>query len=131
SFDENAGTTLGDSSGAHRDGTIANATWTTGKFGSALNFNGSNASVSLPALGTFYKTSYTLEAWVNKAGATKDVGILGAWNYPAGGPMLWVDHIDGRYYGTLNTGMSSYVDSARTPTPGTWQHLVVTYDGTT
>ncbi|WP_053226918.1 LamG-like jellyroll fold domain-containing protein [Solirubrobacter soli] len=131
SFDENAGSTLGDSSGAHHDGTIANATWTTGKFGSALNFNGTNASVALPALGTFYKTGYTLEAWVNKAGATKDVGVLGAWNYPAGGPMIWVDHIDGRYYGTLSTGMSSYVDSTKSPTPGTWQYLTVTYDGAT
>ena len=43
------------------------ATWTAGRHGSALSFNGTNARVDLPALGTFYKTGFTLEAWVNRS----------------------------------------------------------------
>jgi hypothetical protein len=64
-FDDGSGSVLSDASGNSRSGTIVGATWTTsGKFGSALSFNGSNARVDLPALGTFYKTGFTLEVLV-------------------------------------------------------------------
>src|SRR5262245_7386282 len=39
-FDEGTGTTLGDSSGNGRNGAISAATWTPGRNGSALSFNG-------------------------------------------------------------------------------------------
>ena len=80
SFDEGSGTTLGDQSGNGKAGAIVGATWTAGRYGSALSFNGTNARVDLPALGTFYKTGFTLEAWVNKSGTDKDVGIVGTWD---------------------------------------------------
>jgi chitodextrinase len=131
SFDQGTGTVAADSSGNGNNGTITNATWTTGKYGGALNFNGSNAYVSLPALGTFYNSGFTLEAWVKKTTTTQvDTGILGSWTSD-GGPMIWVDHIAGHYYLTLNTGMSNYLDSGTTPTAGTWQHVAATYDGST
>src|SRR3954453_7536539 len=100
SFDENSGATLGNQSGNGHDGTVVGASWTPGKFGSALNFNGTRSRVDIPQLGTFCKSGFTLEAWVNKAGTKKDVGILGTWDNPAGGPMLWVDHIAGHNYVT-------------------------------
>jgi hypothetical protein len=131
SFDDGTGSTLADSSGNGKVGTIANATWTTGKFGSALSFNGTSSRVDLPALGTFYKTGFTLEAWVKKSTAKLDVGIAGTWDYPAGGSMLWVDHIAGHYYETLGTGLSNYVDSGQSPTAGQWQYVTATYDGAT
>ena len=43
-FDEGTGTTVTDASGNGNTGTITNATWAaTGKFGKALQFNGTNA----------------------------------------------------------------------------------------
>src|SRR4051812_42318733 len=64
SFDDGAGTAASDSSGNGRTGTIAGAAWApAGKFGSALSFDGSSARVDPPALGTFYKTGFTYEAW--------------------------------------------------------------------
>ena len=45
--------------------------------------------------------------------------------------MLWVDHIAGHHYVTLNTGLSNYVDSGQAPATGQWQYLSATYDGTT
>ncbi|MGA9363632.1 MAG: invasin domain 3-containing protein, partial [Bacteroidota bacterium] len=48
-FDEGTGTTVADASGHGFTGTISGATWTTsGKFGSALVFNGTNAVVTIP-----------------------------------------------------------------------------------
>ena len=47
-FNEGTGTTVADSSGNGNNGTIANATWTTsGKYGDALVFNGTNARVNI------------------------------------------------------------------------------------
>ena len=66
-FDEGSGTTAADSSGNGNTGTLANATWTAaGKFGSALNFNGTNAWVSVPNATSLNPTAgMTMEAWVN------------------------------------------------------------------
>src|SRR5207302_7234735 len=67
SFNEGTGTAVTDNSGNGHTGTIANATWTSsGKFGSALSFNGTNAKVSIPdAASLELTTGMTLEAWVN------------------------------------------------------------------
>ena len=120
-----------DSSGNGHAGTITGATWATGRYGGALDFNGTNASVDLGGLGTFYQSGFTLEAWVQKQSATKnDVAIVGTWN-GGGGPMLWVDHIATRYHLTMGNGIASYLDSGRNPIAGQWQHLAATYDGTT
>src|SRR6185503_19502792 len=66
SFNEGAGTTVGDISGNNNNGTISGATWSTsGKFGNALVFNGTNARVTVAnstSLGL--TTAMTLEAWV-------------------------------------------------------------------
>src|SRR5690242_16098351 len=66
SFDDGSGTTLSDSSGDGNDGTIVDGSWVSGRFGSALSFNGTSSRVDLPALGTFYKSGFTLEAWIKK-----------------------------------------------------------------
>ena len=111
-FDDGSGSVLSDASGNGHDGTISGATWTSGHDGGALSFNGSNASVDLGSLGTFYQSGFTLEGWVQKQTSTKkDVGVLGSWS-SSGGPMLWVDHLAGDYQLTLNSGLSSYLDSA-------------------
>src|SRR5262249_27557090 len=68
SFDEARGTIVHDSSGNGNDGTIRGATWTSGKDGQALTFNGSNAWVTVPDTSSLDLTSaLTLEAWVKPA----------------------------------------------------------------
>ena len=47
-FDEGEGTTATDSSGNGNDGTIHGATWVDGKFGQALEFNGTDNWVEVP-----------------------------------------------------------------------------------
>ena len=50
-FDTGTGTTITDQSGNGNNGTLTNATWagaSAGKFGNALSFNGTNASVTIP-----------------------------------------------------------------------------------
>ncbi len=66
SFDEGSGTTINDASGNGNNGTISNATWSAlGKFGDALQLNGTNAFVSIPDSPSLHlSTGMTLEAWV-------------------------------------------------------------------
>jgi hypothetical protein len=64
SFDEGSGTMLTDSSGNSNDGTINGATWTTGKYGGGLSFDGIDDFIDL---GTFDLTSWnsmSAFAWV-------------------------------------------------------------------
>ena len=131
SFDEGAGSVLTDASGNGHDGTISGATWAGGHDGGALSFNGSSASVDLGALGTFYQSGFTLEAWLQKATTKKDVGVLGTWT-PSGGPMIWIDHIVGDYQLTLGaSGLQYYLDSGHPANLGQWQHVAATFDGST
>ena len=130
-FDEGTGGVAIDASGNGHFGTISGATWANGRYGGALSFDGSGASVLLGSLGTFYNSGFTLEAWVQKASAARnDVAVVGSWT-GSGGPMLWVDHLATRYHLTLGGGLSSYLDSGHNPVAGQWQHLAATFDGTT
>jgi hypothetical protein len=131
SFDEGSGSVVGDASGNGHTGTVAGATWTAGRYGGALSFDGTSAYVDLGSLGTFYRTGFTLEAWVQKQTTKNDVAVVGTWTGSDGGPMLWVDHLATHYQLTLGGGLADYLDSGRTPVPGEWQHLAATYDGTT
>ena len=128
-FDEVSGATAVDATGNGNNGAVVGATWVTGRYGGGLLFDGSNDYVGLPALGTFYNTAFTLEAWVLKATTKNDVGIVGTWT--GSGPMLWVDHLASRYHLTLGSSMSTYLDSGLNPVVGQWQHLAATSDGTT
>ncbi len=68
-FDEGFGTTTVDRSANANTGTLSNATWaTTGKFGNALSFNGSSASVNVPDSNSLdLTTGMTIEGWVQPA----------------------------------------------------------------
>ena len=131
-FDDGAGSSALDSSGNNRTATLVGAGWTTGgRFGGAVSLNGQASEVDPPSLGTFYKTAFTYEAWVRKQSSKTDVGLLGSWvGGQSGGPMIWVDHINGRYRLTLGTTFGNYLDSGRVPAVGQWQHVAATYDGT-
>jgi hypothetical protein len=63
-FDEGQGTIAYDSAGMH-DGIIYGATWTTGQFNSALDFDGINDYVDMAdTVKNYLETSYTVSAWI-------------------------------------------------------------------
>jgi subtilisin family serine protease len=136
SFNENSGTVLGDSAGNH-DGTIENgAAWTAGKYGSALNFDGTDDLVKIAdANGLDLSSSFTLEAWVRPdtltgggvltKGESSGGKLYGYWMnaaYTNGKPT----GIAGNSSGTLKTVSGPVPMSA-----GAWSHLAFSSDGTT
>jgi hypothetical protein len=129
-LDEGTGTLALDSSINNNNATLVGATWTTtGRYGGAVALNGTSAEVDPPALGAFYGTGVTLEAWVYKQSTKPDAGIIGSWvASQGGGIMIWVDP-SGRYKLTLGNTLANYLDSGRSPAIGQWQHVAATYDG--
>ena len=132
-LDDGSGSIAVDSSGNNRTGTLNAGSWTTaGHFGGAVSLNGSSSEVDPPALGTFYRTGFTLEAWIKKQSSKVDVAVLGTWvGTSGGGPMIWIDSQVGHYDLTLGNSSSTYLDSGRSPSVGQWQHVAATYDGST
>ena len=69
-FDEGSGTTVFDMSGNGRDGDfMGNPQWVTGKFGGALEFNGSTDYVvyNMPAAQNF--ANFTVALWARAEGS--------------------------------------------------------------
>lgn len=129
-FNEGSGTAVTDVSGNGNNGTINGATWTTsGKYGNALSFNGTNALVTINNAASLQLTSgMTLEGWV----------------YPTTIGNKWRDVIykgDNNYYlegSSNNSRRPALGGTFGTPiygtaalTANTWTHLAGTYDGAT
>ena len=68
-FDDGAGTTAADASGHSLTGTLVNGpTWATGKYGSAVSFDGVDDFVDLGNPAALQMTgSMTISGWINSA----------------------------------------------------------------
>jgi chitodextrinase len=132
-FDEGSGTTVADSSGNGNNGTVANGTWSAaGKYGSAIQFNGTSTLVTVPdAAALHLTTAMTLEAWVNPTTVNsnwRDVIYKGNDNYYLEATSSNASKPDG---GLIAGG--GYADAFGTAAlpASTWSFLAETYDGTT
>ncbi len=63
-FDEGTGSTVADSSQYEHNGTITGATWTSGKIGNALEFDGSGDYVNIPHTTDLNLDQITMEGWI-------------------------------------------------------------------
>ena len=114
-------------------GTISNTTWAaTGKYGKALQFNGTNALVTVPDAASLHlSTGMTLEAWVNPSTVNanwRDVIYKGNDNYYLEATSTNASRPDA---GMIAGG--SYADAFGTAAlaANTWSYLTETYDGST
>ena len=130
-FNEGSGTTVADASGNGNTGTITAATWAaTGKYGKALQFNGSSALVTVPDAASLHLSSgMTLEAWVNPSAVNaiwRDVIYKGNDNF-----YLEATSTNGSRPDAGMIAGGSYADASGTaalPANG-WSYLTETYDG--
>src|SRR2546422_7005644 len=109
--------------------TVTGATWAAGRFGSALEFNGTGALVTVNDSASLALTSgMTLEAWVyptSTALAWKDVIYKGDDIYYLEGssPQGGVPAMGGTFCAASPCGTAALAVN-------TWTHLAGTYDGT-
>jgi hypothetical protein len=132
-FNEGAGTTVADVSGANNNGTVSNTAWTTaGKNGNALTFNGSNSWVTVPDANSLDLTSaMTLEAWIRPTVATGWRTVV--MKETTGGLIyaLYGGDDAGRPSEWLRVGTEQGVSGPTALAANTWTHVAATFDGTT
>lgn len=143
-FNEGAGTAAADISGNNHTGILTSGpTWTTGRYGQGINFNGSSNYVSIADHNNFTldpAQNYTWSAWVKNNNFTEWSTVwsqtINTSNFfyfyahtssdPDGGPVTngvsvywWVNN------GASRIGAHS---SNNVLTAGVWSHITVTYD---
>jgi Concanavalin A-like lectin/glucanases superfamily/Domain of unknown function (DUF1929)/Bacterial Ig domain len=133
-FNEGTGTQVNDASGTGNNGTISGATWTSsGRFGSALSFNGTSNWVTVGDAPTLdLTTAFTLEAWVypSSLAGWRTVILKEATNTLA--YALYSGNGSSRPAGWAQVGGADYfVNGTANTVANTWTHLACTYDGTT
>jgi hypothetical protein len=134
-FDESSGTTAFDSSGFGNNGNLMNGpTWTSGKIGNALSFDGTDDYVEIPGTALNIYNSITVSAWINpivvnaemeivcKAAQTTYTGYEFGFN--ASGELRF-------RINPLSSTFANRLSSGAAITRNTWQHVAATYDGTT
>jgi fibronectin type 3 domain-containing protein len=135
-FDAGSGTTVADQSGSGNNGTITNATWagsSAGKFGNALSFNGTNASVNVPDSSSLDLTNgMTVEGWVkpNTVGGFRTMAVKETSGNLVYG--VYASSDSNRPQSQVSVGGSSrLLDGTASLPTGAWSHVAATYDGTT
>jgi PKD repeat protein len=133
SFDEGTGTKVFDSTANKLTGTLQGATFTSaGKFGSALNFNGTNNLVLVPDANALdLSTGMTLEAWVRPGAQATDWTTVAIKESATGRAyaLYGADNAGRPPAGYLNNGSDKSAVGSSTLPLNTWTHLAVTYDG--
>ncbi len=132
-FDDGTGTIARDATGRGHDGSILSATWSTsGKFGGALSFDGTNDLVTVPPSSELDFTSgATLEAWVHPAQALNGWATIihhGVDDY-----FLHASNDSAAMhpaYGISASGGVFWISAPASIPVGAWTHLAATYDGT-
>jgi hypothetical protein len=133
-FNESSGTTVSDSSGKGNHGTLLNATRTTGKFGRALSFNGSNSLVTIPDKSSLDLTKgMTLSAWVYPTVDLSGWKSLIAKERTGGfAYSLHANSDANRPNNAVHIGTSyQHLKSGNKVAKNKWTHIAATYDGAT
>ena len=119
SFDEGSGAVAGDASGNGKNGTISGASWTDGKRGQALSFNGTNNYVDAGNVGSGVKT---ISFWIKADSVTNKILKL------ANGANIEV--VSGTITTSGITSPTIYVDGSVSSTIDIGWHYVTITTGT-
>jgi hypothetical protein len=136
-FEEGSGTTASDSSGNNNHGTLVNGpTWTAGKIGGALNFDGNDDYVNVRNSTTLDQglenNGFSVAAWVKYDAFYADVQNDDAAIVEKDGDRFMLGlqgtgNNEPRF--RLTSTYSSVTISGAPLATGTWYHFVGTYDG--
>jgi hypothetical protein len=128
--DESGGTTATDITDYEHDAVLYNgAAWTSGKIGGALDLDGVNDYAETPYILNPAKaySGFTAAAWVKLEQASGTVQVI--LQQKGGVGRMWLYRSQEGYLGTYIGGVAT--ESTVTMPVGQWQHVAVTYDGTT
>ncbi len=130
-MDERSGTTIKDLTGNGFNSTLTgNTRWDNGKYGSALNFDGSGDFTSY-TLGTPSKlkltNAFSMGFWMYGVGSSADAGLVGT---DIGAGYQCTHHLGATVYCYIHNGTTQTTVST-TVGRNVWKYIAVTWDGTT
>lgn len=142
-MDENTGQSMNDISGNDNTGNIgdttsseaSDATWTTGKYGSALQSNGTSTWSEIPDTDTIdfaYNKDFSVGFWVKNIGGGTDDAIVEKWAGSGGYPYAF-------RYGAGNSvrfvrydsSVFPLIDGTKTINDSAWHYIAGVKDGST
>jgi len=139
-FDEGSGSLASDESGSGRNGTLTSgATWTTGRIGGAVSFDGTNDYVDLPSF-DISGNELTIATWVNFNSFPNNIDqrFISKANGSQAASHYWMlGHTKQGSQQRLRTRIraggstATLVASSGTLATNTWYHVATTYDGAT
>jgi hypothetical protein len=133
-FDTDAGTTAVDSAGL-ASGTLSNippSGWVPGKYGSALSFNGTNASVVLPGSALNFTNNFTVATWLyprNASGLGAFISVRCA--YLTSGFRFFIDGNSLYLQGQTTAGWQATTFGINTIQNSNWCQVAIVYDAST
>jgi hypothetical protein len=130
SFDEGAGVAAMDASGNALNGAISGATWTTGRTGGALAFDGVNDWVTVNDDARLDVTRLTLSAWIRPTARTPWMTVLMKETADGLAYALYANNDVSRPAGeVLVNGVIRVASGTAVVPTSAWTHLAYTYDG--
>lgn len=143
-FDESAGTSAADDTGAGNTGTLHNfpaSPWapTTGQINGALTFDNTDSYVDAANESNFdfeRTDPFSLSLWVYRNNQSSEDELITKYEQPGGlyrGYGMWLDSGSGRLHFTVVNGGANaaevHTTSSSAVSTGAWHHIVATYDG--
>ena len=137
-FNEGLGTTVNDVSGNGNNATLQNGpTWTSGKYGGGLRFDGVNDFLTAPSSPSlnFSGSAMTLSMWINPlAGGGDQVPFAKFWSGTMSSPYYQYGlELDGGTTPHFYLGSAGGLTGASMGSPlalGQWSHLAIVFNGT-
>jgi hypothetical protein len=134
-FEEGSGTTVNDTSGNSNTGILdvgsSAPTWTTGKIGKALNFNGTSNYINAGTLPQITGASQiSAEAWIKPTTINPADGEGRILSRGASNDILFQIITGGKLNVYINNG-GNFQSDANAISANTWQHVAFTWETTT
>ncbi len=130
SFEEGQGTTTADSSGNNNNGTLSTGvTWTAGKSGNAVLFNGTSGDITVPDSNSLdLNGSFTISAWVKPTTVSGIQTLL--IKETTSGCSYFLQINNGQIDGGFNNGSGcvEHITSTANLTAGNWYFIAIVLD---
>jgi hypothetical protein len=133
-LDDKTGTTGADASGYVNNGTLGSTTalptWTNGKYGSSLSFDGGDTFFVSDSASLSITQGFSLSGWIKPTNVSGFKPIV---TKEGGGQTGYFLYLNGAnvYTGYGNSGFYSQTTSTSPITAGIWTHVASSWDGTT